>query len=193
MGGSLLGSEVRRSCPGLLRHLLDLHQGAAIEKEDVLGIEGCETLDRSELHGVGAGGDGLEAGAIEVVEMIVGGDPYAAGSVECKREDEGLLNAIGGGEAVELRAIVSEETVFGGDPEETLFVLDHLEDIKVAEAFALTIVMEGELLSASAGGDEESEQEREQQPLEGQCSRCSVSTSLGPSGTAQRGPRGVAL
>lgn len=170
--------------------MLDLHEGAAIKKEDVPGIDSREALDGSELHGVRACGDGLEAGAVEVVEVVIGSDPDAAGGVEGEGEDEGFLDAIGGGEAVEFGAVVTEEAVFGSDPEKALLVLDYFEDVEVAEAFVLTVVAKGEVLGSGWGGCEEAEQKQEQQPLEGQGSGCCVLTSLGPSGTAQRGPRG---
>ena len=154
--------EVGGGCPALLRgRLLNLHEGAAVEEEDVPGIEGCKALDGCELHGVGAGRDGLETGTVEVVEVVVRGGPDAAGGVEGKGEDEGFLDTVGGREAVELGAVVAEEAVFGGDPEEALLVLDDFEDVEVAEAFVLTIVTEGELLRSGAGGCEEAKQEQE--------------------------------
>ena len=79
VGVGLLRSEVGSGRPRLLRGgLLDLYEGAPIEEEDASGIEGCEALDGSELHGVGAGGDGLEAGAIVVVKVVVGRGPETA-------------------------------------------------------------------------------------------------------------------
>lgn len=165
VGGGLLGREVGRSDPELGGVLLDLHEGSPIKEEDVPGIKGCETLDGCELHRVGAGRDRLEAGAVEVVEMVVGGGPDAARGVEGEGEDEGFLDTVGSGEAVKLGAIVTEETVFGGDPEEALVVLNDFEDVEVTETFVLAVVPEGELL-CSGGGCEKAEQKQEKHLLQ---------------------------
>ena len=90
---------------------------------------------------------------------------------------------------MELGAVVAEESVFCGDPEESLLILKDFEDVEIAETFVLAVVMEGELLCSRGYGYEKADQE--QQPLDRQGLRCIGSTSLGPSGTAQHGPRTV--
>ncbi|WP_035349639.1 hypothetical protein [Edaphobacter aggregans] len=84
--------------------------------------------------------------------MIVGNDPDAAAGVLVELEDERFAESVLGSETVEGGAVVAEEAVFGGEPEETGVVFDEGEDVEVAEAFVLAVVLEGELLGGDGGG-----------------------------------------
>lgn len=151
--------EEGRDGPLLLRACLpDKHQGAVIEKEDVLGIDGGKALAKPKMDGGGAGVHGFEVHAGEDVEMIVGSDPDAARGILKEREDEGFLYAILRPEAMELGAVIAKETVFGRDPEEACLILDDLEDVEVAQAFVLAVVAEDEVLRPGVDRREETKQ-----------------------------------
>ena len=75
-------------------------EGRAVDDEDVLGVDGGEDLGGGDLEGDVAGDD-FEAGSGEVVEVVVGGDPDAAGGVLIDGDDHALLDAVGCTEAAE--------------------------------------------------------------------------------------------
>jgi hypothetical protein len=148
----------------LLVCLVDQHQRTVIDKENVLRVDGGKALTHAKMHRGRAGVHCLEPHTGEEVNVIVTGDPDATRSVLKERKDQCFLNAVLRANVVEFGSIVLEKPVLGCNPEQTVLVLNHCEDVQVAQSFVLPVVAEVEVLSDESGMAEEAEPQAKEKP-----------------------------